>query len=152
VKLAAAGLPAASGAVAEIGPGESVGTGLAALIAGAERYVGLDVKNYALRPDTLALFDELVALFRDRAPIPGGEEFRTVKPELGDDAFPGRILNAERMARALDPARLAGLRGTSGRASRKARSTGSSRRRRWSTSTISPPPMPRAAIGCAPAA
>ena len=109
-KLAAAGLPTAPAAVAEIGPGESVGTGLAALIAGAERYAGFDVKEYALRPDTLALFDEIAALFRARAPIPGGEEFRTIKPEFGDDAFPGSILNAERMARALDPARLAELR------------------------------------------
>ena len=110
VKLAEAGLPTAPRAVAEIGPGESVGAGLAALIAGAERYVGLDVKHYALRPDTAALFDELVALFRARAPIPGGTEFPTIKPELPDDAFPTRILSADRMARALDPARLDDLR------------------------------------------
>lgn len=106
VKLAEAGLPTAPRTVAEIGPGESVGTGLAALVAGTERYVGLDVKQYALRPDVLALFDELVELFHARAPIPGGDEFPTIKPELNDDAFPSRILSAERMTRALDPARL----------------------------------------------
>jgi SAM-dependent methyltransferase len=111
VKLAEAGLPTAPRAVAEIGPGESVGAGLAALIAGAGRYVGLDVKHYALRPDTLALFDEIVALFRERVPIPGGSEFPTIKPELRDDAFPSRILSAERMVRALDPVRLDALRG-----------------------------------------
>jgi SAM-dependent methyltransferase len=110
VKLAEAGLPTAPRVVAEIGPGESVGTGLAALVAGAERYVGLDVKHYALRPDTLALFDELVALFHERAPIPGGDEFPTIKPELRDDAFPSRILAAERMSRALDRARIEDLR------------------------------------------
>jgi hypothetical protein len=110
VKLAAAGLPAGPRAVAEIGPGESIGTGLAALIAGADRYVGLDVKAYPLRPETPALFDELAALFRDRAPIPGAEEFRTIKPELADTDFPAHILTPERMARALDPARLAALR------------------------------------------
>lgn len=110
VKLAEAGLPTAPRAVAEIGPGESVGAGLAALVAGAERYVGLDVKQYALRPDTLALFDELVDLFRERAPIPGGAEFPTIKPELNDDAFPSRILGADRMTRALDRTRLADLR------------------------------------------
>ncbi len=110
VKLAEAGLSTAPRTVAEIGPGESVGAGVAALIAGAERYIGLDVKRYALCPDTLALFDELVALFRERAPIPGGEEFGAIKPELKDDAFPSRILSAERMMRALDRARLADLR------------------------------------------
>lgn len=110
VKLAGAGLPIDPRAVAEIGPGESVGTGMAALIAGAERYIGLDVKEYALRPDALALFDELAALFEARAPLPGGDEFPTIKPELADDAFPVRILGADRLARALRPARLAELR------------------------------------------
>ena len=110
VKLADAGLSTAPRTVAEIGPGESVGAGLAALAAGAERYVGLDVKHYALRPDTLALFDELVALFRERTPMPGGDEFPTIKPELRDDAFPSRILTADRLTRALDRARLEDLR------------------------------------------
>ncbi|MCW5771713.1 MAG: methyltransferase domain-containing protein [Rhodospirillaceae bacterium] len=110
VKLAEAGLPVAPRAVAEIGPGESIGTGLAALIAGAERYVGLDVKAYALRPETLDLFDALVGLFRERAPLPGAEEFRTIKPELSDPAFPAHILTVERMAAALAPQRIADLR------------------------------------------
>ncbi len=110
VKLADAGLPTAPQAVAEIGPGESIGAGLAALIAGAERYVGLDVKHYALHPDTQALFDELVALFRARAPIPGRSEFSTIKPELADESFPSSIFSAERLQRALDPARLDALR------------------------------------------
>ena len=110
VKLAEAGLPTNPRAVAEIGPGESVGAGLAALIAGAERYVGLDVKQYAIRPDTLALFDEIVALFRGRAPLPGADEFRTIKPELPSMAFPAEVLGAERLARALDPVRIAELR------------------------------------------
>jgi SAM-dependent methyltransferase len=110
VKLAAAGCATAPRTVAEIGPGESIGTGLAALIAGAERYAGLDVKEYALHPDMLALFDELVELFRARAPIPGVGEFRTIKPKLPDDAFPVRILDAQRLGRALDPGRLADLR------------------------------------------
>jgi SAM-dependent methyltransferase len=110
VKRAEAGLPVDPRAVAEIGPGESVGTGMAALIAGAERYIGLDVKEYALRPDALALFDELAALFQARAPIPGAAEFPTIKPALPDDAFPLRALGAERLARALQPRRLADLR------------------------------------------
>ncbi|MGH7005152.1 MAG: hypothetical protein ACREIP_14510, partial [Alphaproteobacteria bacterium] len=118
VKLAEAGLPTAPRAVAEIGPGESVGTGMAALIAGAERYIGLDVKHYALRPDTLALFDAIVALFRERAAIPGADEFRTIKPELPSSAFPAQVLGAERLVHALDPARLAALRAASPPAAR----------------------------------
>ncbi len=108
--LAAAGAAVAPRTVAEIGPGASVGTGLAALIAGAERYVGLDVKRYAAPVGALSMFDELTALFRARAPVPGGEEFPTVKPALASDVFPSHALSEAQLVHALDPDRIAGLR------------------------------------------
>jgi SAM-dependent methyltransferase len=110
VQLADAGFDADPRVVAEIGPGESIGTGLAALVAGAERYVGLDIKQYSLRPDAATLFDELVGLFQAQAPVPGGPEMPEVKPDLEDPSFPSRVLTETRLARALDPARLADLR------------------------------------------
>jgi SAM-dependent methyltransferase len=110
VKLAEAGLPTAPRIVAEIGPGESVGTGLAALAAGAERYVGLDVKHYSVRTGVADLFDEIVALLRQNAPLPGAAEFPTIKPEIAETAFPTQILSVERMASALAPARVDELR------------------------------------------
>ena len=109
-KLAEAGITVTPRTVAELGPGESIGVGLAALIAGAERYVGLDVKEYAIRPDTLALFDEIAALFHAKAPIPGTGEFATIKPELPTDAFPEHAFEQKALAKALEPARLADLR------------------------------------------
>lgn len=108
VRLAEAGLPTDPARVAEIGPGASIGTVLAALVAGAERGHGFDIKAYDGGGAWLALFDELVTLFRDRAPVPG--EFPTIKPALASDAFPAAILSEARMARALAPARLADLR------------------------------------------
>src|SRR6202165_1423753 len=39
--------------VAELGPGDSLGTGLAALLSGANRYYALDVVHYANTPRNL---------------------------------------------------------------------------------------------------
>ena len=53
--------------VAELGPGDSLGSGLAALLCGSERYFGLDVKSYAPTDRNRQIFDELVELFQRRA-------------------------------------------------------------------------------------
>lgn len=95
--------------IAELGPGDSLGIGLAGLLSGAERYFGLDVVRFADLKQNRRIFDELVQMFRDRAPIPGDGEFPDVLPRLDDYAFPG-FLDRERMERALEPSRLALLR------------------------------------------
>ena len=56
------------------------------------------------------MFDELVALFKARAPIPGTDEFATIKPALESTTFPAHIFDASRLSRALAPARLERLR------------------------------------------
>lgn len=96
--------------VAEIGPGASIGTGLAALIAGSERYYGFDIKAYGLGQEMLALFDDLTELFKARAPIPDTQEFPTIKPVLDDHGFPGQILSPAHLKKALAPKRLESLR------------------------------------------
>ncbi len=50
-------------AVAEIGPGSSLGVGLAALISGSHKYYALDDVQHATRGTNLKVFDELVRLF-----------------------------------------------------------------------------------------
>jgi len=96
--------------VAELGPGDSLGIGLAALVSGAERYLALDVVDYATVARNLAIFDELVALFRAREPIPGHQEWPRVVPRLPDYCFPDAILDEARLSRALQPERLARIR------------------------------------------
>jgi len=68
--------------VAELGPGDSIGVGLAALISGSNLYFGFDVVNYTSLQKNLSIFEELVSLFESRANIPGPEEFPAVKPYL----------------------------------------------------------------------
>src|ERR1700760_4110721 len=53
--------------VAELGPGSSLGVGLAALIAGADKYCALDLIDHSDVAANLAVFDELAEMFRDQA-------------------------------------------------------------------------------------
>jgi SAM-dependent methyltransferase len=94
--------------VAELGPGPSVGTGLAAVIGGAASYVGLDVVPLASVGGNLQVFDELIGLYARRAEIPDDAEMSEVKPPLQDGAA---IVQTERQLQAaLKPERLAWLR------------------------------------------
>jgi SAM-dependent methyltransferase len=52
------------------------------------------------------VFDELVALFRDRHPIPGDDEFPLVYPKLSDYAFPHQTLTEPLLQNALSLERL----------------------------------------------
>jgi len=96
--------------VAELGPGDSLGIGLTALISGSSMYYGFDVVEFATTRRNLEIFEELVTLFRKRADIPGPNEFPKVKPFLDDYSFPHRIFSEERLAKALDETRLARIR------------------------------------------
>ena len=80
--------------VMEVGPGDSIGAGLAALLSGAERYVVVDWVRYTDVAGNLGVFEELLDLFGRRAPIPNDEEFPDVYPKLQDYGFPYRLLAA----------------------------------------------------------
>jgi Methyltransferase domain len=78
--------------VAELGPGDSIGIGLAALLCGADRYYGLDALPLANLRRNLGVFEELVDLFRASTPIPGDDEFPGVRPKLRSYEYPGALL------------------------------------------------------------
>jgi hypothetical protein len=54
----------------------------------------------------LQVFEELIALFRQHAPIPDETEFPAVQPSLPSYAFPANVLTSARLGAALDPKRL----------------------------------------------
>ena len=91
--------------IVELGPGHSLGTALAGVIAGAESCIGLDLQDHTRRADNLRVFDELVALFRARTPVPREIPIAT---EPADWGFP-KALEAG-LERALDARRLARIR------------------------------------------
>jgi SAM-dependent methyltransferase len=102
--------------VAELGPGDSIGIGVAALLSGAKKYYALDLVRYSDLRRSLALFDELVRLFAGREPVPGGSEFPALKPALESEAFPHHILDDTTMRAALSQARIAAIRAAIDRA------------------------------------
>jgi hypothetical protein len=110
VKAHAAGIPTVHSCVAELGPGDSLGVGLAALLSGAGRYLALDAKSHANPEQNLAIFEELVELFRRREAIPDDVEFPLVRPKLHDYRFPARILSQDRLFSTLEESRIADIR------------------------------------------
>jgi predicted SAM-dependent methyltransferase len=92
--------------VAELGPGDSLGMSLSALISGCEKCFAFDIVEHTNIEKNLEVFDELVQLFRSRADIPGDDEFPRVRPKLTDYSFPTNILNDARLTQVLNQDRL----------------------------------------------
>jgi SAM-dependent methyltransferase len=101
----AAGMSSVPSSVAEIGPGDSIGIGLAALISGADRYCGLDVVPYSFSERNERIFRELVSFFRDRTPRPSCG-WPNYDPLLDERLFPSAILDDAALDRSLAPDRL----------------------------------------------
>lgn len=87
--------------VAELGPGDFLGVGLAALLTGSEEYFAFDVVEHADIETNLNVFDVLVELFHKRQNIPDGHEFPDIHPALGCYDFPNYILSEELLDRTL---------------------------------------------------
>jgi hypothetical protein len=85
--------------VAEFGPGDSIGIGLAALLSGADCYYGLDALPLANLRRNLDVYDELIDLFRRRAEIPHGAELAGVRPSLRSYSVPAGLVRVPDEAR-----------------------------------------------------
>lgn len=96
--------------VAELGPGDSLGTGIAALLCGCEKYIGLDVFTYGNAAHNVKIFDELVVLFNNKTPLPDDKEYPKAIPNLDNYDFPAHILTEEILTRSMTAERLAAIR------------------------------------------
>jgi len=79
--------------VGELGPGDSLGVGLSALLAGAEKYVGLDFVPFSADADLQSMYAELVDLFSRRVPIPSDNEFPLMRPKMASYEFPEHVVD-----------------------------------------------------------
>jgi hypothetical protein len=107
--LRAHGFPAIPQTMAELGPGESLGVGLCALLSGSSHYVGLDVIAHSNPGRNQAILNDLIPLFQNRASNPdkGWPEFSSY---LDERLFPSHILNEQAMQLALRPERIEAIR------------------------------------------
>jgi hypothetical protein len=80
--------------VVELGPGDSLGIGCAALLSGADCYVALDVVAHASPEHDVKVLEELVTLFERRSPIPA-KEFPHLLPRLSSYAFPQKLFGED---------------------------------------------------------
>ncbi len=96
--------------VAELGPGASLGVGLAAMLTGANRYQAFDVKMHGSLERNLEILDALVELLGRRSAIPDEVEFPAVYPRLASYEFPTQVVTEANLARALRPARIESIR------------------------------------------
>jgi hypothetical protein len=93
VKAAESGLDTKPQVIAELGPGDSLGTGIAALLSGASKYYALDFISHVTAERNVQMLHELAELFGRRADIPDEAEFPTVIPKLKSYRFPERWQN-----------------------------------------------------------
>lgn len=78
--------------VAEVGPGDSLGVGIAALLSGADTYYPIDRFKRDNNYDNLKLLDELLKMFNARAPIPDDLAYPRAYPRLQSYEFPETLI------------------------------------------------------------
>ncbi len=95
--------------IAELGPGGSLGVGLAAMLCGVNNYYALDVIRHSNIESNLKVFDELVVLFKSRASRPS-KGWPDYDQYLNDNLFPAHILNDELLEASLSEGRISAIR------------------------------------------
>lgn len=96
--------------VAEIGPGNSLGVGLAALLSGVNRYYALDAVTQVDFQKNGDILEGLNELFTKKVNIPDHEEYPDLGPPLQSYAFPDHILPVARLSVSLNTKRLESIR------------------------------------------
>jgi SAM-dependent methyltransferase len=92
--------------VAELGPGDSIGTGLAAILSGCKVYLAFDIVPFTALAKNLRMFEELVELFRNRTPIPDDAEFPDLYPRLHHYDFPAELYPGDHLVKTLEESRV----------------------------------------------
>ena len=104
------GLNTSPRVVAELGPGDSLGVGLSALLSGSNKYFAFDIVQYASNEKNLQIFEELISLLKNKTPIPSQTEFPELRPSLPNYEFPAHILTPKRLQTSLHPNRISQIR------------------------------------------
>ena len=104
------GLNTSPKSVAEIGPGDSIGMALCALLTGVEEYTIFDSQKNIDKNINYKILDELVILFENMEDIPNDNEFPKINPKLHNYNFPKEILSKSHLKRLLSNVRIQKIR------------------------------------------
>lgn len=110
IALGKIGLSFESKVALELGPGSSYGIGFGALLAGARRYYAVDLIDHTADSRNLAVFDEMVSMFKARADIPTASWCGRIFPFVDDPVFPKELLPDALLERTLNADRLNAIR------------------------------------------
>jgi len=92
--------------VVELGPGDSLGVGLAALLSGAKKIYALDIVQHTEPSQNIKIFEELLKLFSNRESIPDNQEWPKLRPYIDNYSFPNAFLTDEHMEESLSDRRI----------------------------------------------
>jgi SAM-dependent methyltransferase len=79
--------------IAELGPGDSIGVGLAALLSGAESYVALDRVPFSAKSNLELMLENLIEMYCRKEAIPDNIEFPNLRPQLTTYDFPDHAVD-----------------------------------------------------------
>jgi hypothetical protein len=108
--LARVGVSFENKVVLEYGPGATLGLGFASLICGAKRYYSYDLIDHTDADRNLAVFDELLQMFKRRAALPSDGFHARIFPILESNEFPSEALPEDLLRRTLEPERIDAIR------------------------------------------
>ena len=78
--------------IAEVGPGNTTGVGLMALLTGSTEYCAFEVNKKYNSHRNIQILENLVTLLKARSPIPDEKEFPQINILIDDYSFPSDIL------------------------------------------------------------
>ena len=96
--------------VAELGPGNSLGTGLAGLLSGSKKFYALDAIEHTDIQKNIEIFDELIKLFANHSDLPDDNEFPRALPRLTSYNFPSDIFTENKFETSDEKSRIQSLR------------------------------------------
>lgn len=103
------GLKEIPSSLGEIGPGDSLGVGLAAMLSGIDHYYALDVMKYSSPEKNLKILSDLVELFKSRT-SKKSSGWPDISDYLDENLFPSHILTNDLLSRTLSDERIKKIR------------------------------------------
>jgi len=97
-------------AIIELGPGDSFGIGLCAMLCGADVYYAFDAKPHARASNNDRIVEELLDLLIRKESIPSEAEFPYLAPRLESYDFPSHILTETTLEKSLQKDRVVAIR------------------------------------------